>query len=414
MFSVLICAQAHAQMLPPPAEPAAPPIIPSDEGRTGVPRFPIGPTQWQVVAPGYEEAANYARAEIEGVRRFFNLPGISAGVLIDGRIVWQEGFGTADAEAGRPVTPDTRFRIGSLSKPITAAAMAVLVERGVLDLDAPIQRYVPDFPPKDGAITARMLVGHISGIRHYRAGEDDTIRPRRYETMLDALSRFSADPLDHPAGTRYRYSTYAYTLLGAAMEQAAGEPFLDVLEHTVLGPVGMAATSADRSDGRIPNLTSFYHRDRESRPIPAPPIDTSYKWAGGGLVSTTGDLLRFAAEMMEPTIMSESMRDQMWTRMTTTLGARTHYGMGWALDVDEFNRRAVVHSGGQVGCTAYLLIFPDLGVASVVLCNITRAEFGRDLAVVIAEHFLRQRDEMAAAENAAPGEARPATTHAAP
>lgn len=379
-----------------PAQPATPPLLPTGDSRTGVVRYPIAPSAAEFVAPGYAEASNYARAEVEGVRRYFKLPGISAGVLIDGQVVWQEGFGLADVDAGRRVTPDTRFRVGSISKPITALAMATLVEAGRLDPDAPIQTYVPGFPEKDGVITARLLAGHLSGIRHYRRGESDAIRPRRYETMDDALRRFADDPLVYPAGTRYSYSTYGYTLLGAAVEAAAERPFLAYLDEAVLEPLEMASTGADRGDGLIPNLTSFYHRDRESNVVPAPPIDTSYKWAGGGLVSTTGDLLRFASEMMEPTLISTDMRDRMWTPMVTSTGQTTHYGMGWALDVDEFNRRVVAHAGGQVGCTAYLLIFPDLNAASVILCNTTSAEFGRDLAVVVAEAFIRQRDAMAA------------------
>lgn len=377
-------------------------------------RYPIGPSPFQFVDPEYAEESNYARAEVEGVRRQFKLPGISAGVLIDGKIVWQEGFGYADVAAQRPVMPATRFRIGSISKPITALAMATLVENGRLDLDAPIQTYVPSFPEKDGVITPRLLAGHLSGIRHYSRGEDDTFMPRRYESTEDALSRFSADPLVFPAGTQYRYSTYGYTLLGAAIESAAGKPFLEYLQESVLDPIGMSATSADRADGQIPDLTSFYHRDLESNVIPAPMIDTSYKWAGGGLVSTSADLLHFANQMMHPTLITLEMRDQMWTEMTRRDGATTHYGMGWSLDVDERHRRAVAHSGGQVGCTAYLLIFPDLDVASVVLCNVTNAEFGRDLAVVIAEPFVRRRDLIKAAEATEAGQAGTPAEHAEP
>jgi CubicO group peptidase (beta-lactamase class C family) len=418
---------AHAQSIFPPADPA-PPIsepatpprprpqpdltLPGGESRTGVPRVPVQPSPFEVVDPAYAEASNYARAEVEGVRRYFNLTGISAAVMIDGQIVWQEGFGFSDLSNGRPVTPDTRFRIGSISKPITALAMATLVEAGRLDLDAPIQTYVPAFPEKDGVITPRLLVGHLSGIRHYRPGEDDTIRPRRYATMDEALGRFKDDALVAPPGSRYSYSTYAYTLLGAAIEQAAGRPFLVYLDQNVLEPLGMEATGADRGDGQIENLTAFYHRDRESRIIPAPPIDTSYKWAGGGLVSTTGDLLRFAREMMDPTLISEELRDQMWTGMTDTQGRSTHYGMGWSLDVDDRGRRVVAHSGAQVGCTAYLLIFPELNAASVVLCNVSRAELGRDLATVIAEPFIQRREQLAGEDSGttpASREAEPAT-----
>ncbi|MEZ6233650.1 MAG: serine hydrolase domain-containing protein [Phycisphaerales bacterium] len=401
-LAMALAAPALAQQLAPTVEPPPQQVLPNTESRTGVPARPIPASPNEFVHPDYVEASNYARAEAEGVRSFFRLPGLSAGVLLNGEIVWMEGFGNADLAAGTPVTPDTRFRIGSLSKPISTLGMAILAERGDLDLDAPIQTYVASFPVHEGGdITCRLIAGHLSGIRHYAPGESDTVNPRRYETLEDAMSRFANDPLVTPPGFRYSYSTYAYTLLSAAMENAAGEPFLDYMQDAVFDPIHMDATSADRSDGDLPNLTSFYERARDSSPVPARPIDTSYKWAGGGFVSTSGDLLRFAAEMMEPTLISETMRDEMWSPMTTTRGERTHYGMGWGLDTDELGRRVIAHSGGQVGCTAYILIFPELDAASVVLCNVTRAEFGRDLAVVLAEAFIRQRDRMEAEGGAA-------------
>ncbi|MCA9289149.1 MAG: beta-lactamase family protein [Phycisphaerales bacterium] len=405
--AMALAAPALAQQLAPTVEPPPQQLLPSTQSRTGVQARPIPASASEFVHPDYVEASNYARAEAEGVRAYFNLPGLSAGVLLNGEIVWMEGFGSADLEAGTPVTPDTRFRVGSLSKPLTTLGMAILAERGELDLDAPIQTYVPSFPMhEEGDITCRLIAGHLSGIRHYRPGESDTVNPRRYETLEDAMSRFASDPLVAPPGFRYSYSTYAFTLLSAAMENAAGAPFLDIMQGEVFDPIHMGATSADRSDGNLPNLTSFYDRARDSSPVPARPIDTSYKWAGGGFVSTTGDLLRFANEMMHPTLISEATRDEMWSPMTTTRGERTHYGMGWGLDTDEFNRRVIAHSGGQVGCTAYILIFPELDAASVVLCNITRAEFGRDLAVVLAEAFIRQRDRMEGEGGS--GEAQPA------
>ena len=129
------------------------------------------------------EARSIIKTEIEP-----RVPGLSVAVAMDGKIVWSEAFGLADVETKTPVTPSTRFRIGSISKPLTSAGLALLVERGKIDMDAPIQKYIPDFPQKEGPITVRMLAGHLSGIRNYRVGERGSVQ--------QAVSEFAGGPED--------------------------------------------------------------------------------------------------------------------------------------------------------------------------------------------------------------------------
>src|SRR5438874_290284 len=129
-------------------------------------------------------------------------------VAVDGRIVWSEAFGYANLATKRPTTPTTQFRIGSVSKPLTADAVAQLYEAGKLDLDAPIQRYVPTFPDKGAVITTRLLGGHLAGIRHYQ-GDEFTLN-RHYATVTRGLAIFENDSLVAPPGTRFSYSSYGF------------------------------------------------------------------------------------------------------------------------------------------------------------------------------------------------------------
>src|SRR5436190_625564 len=122
-------------------------------------------------------------------------------LILAARLVWSEGFGYADAERKQPVTRETQFRIGSVSKPLTATAVALLYEQRKLDLDAPVQRYVPSFPDKGYPITTRQLTGHLAGIRHYK-GEEFLLN-RRFATVLDGLTIFQDDSLLFPPGTRF-------------------------------------------------------------------------------------------------------------------------------------------------------------------------------------------------------------------
>ena len=153
------------------------------------------------------------------------VPGLSVAVAMDGKIVWSEGFGYADLEAKKAVVPTTRFRIGSVSKPLTAAGLVLLVQRGQLDLDAPVQKYISDFPVKpEGVITTRLVAGHLAGIRHYRGSETHLNRP--FANVREGLKLFESDPLLSPPGTKYNYSTYGWSLVSAVMESAVHRDFL--------------------------------------------------------------------------------------------------------------------------------------------------------------------------------------------
>src|SRR6266487_880069 len=185
-----------------------------------------------------------------------NIPGFAIAVAVDGRIVWSEAFGFADVEAQRAATPATQFRIGSVSKPLTATAIAQLFELGKLDLDAPVQRYVPTFPVKSAPITTRLVGGHLAGIRHYQ-GDEFTLN-RRFATVTEGLSIFKDDSLLFPPGTRFSYSSYGFNLLGAVVEGASGEEFLAYMSRHVFKPLKMTATAPDKNDSLIPDRTQFY------------------------------------------------------------------------------------------------------------------------------------------------------------
>src|SRR3989454_8653088 len=158
------------------------------------------------------------------------IPGLQVAVAVGGKLVWSEAFGYADLAREVPVTAETQFRIGSVSKPLTAAAVALLYEQGKLDLDAPVQRYVPSFPDKGRPITTRQLAGHLAGIRHYRG--DEFLLNRHFNTVLEGLTIFQGDALLFPPGTKFSYSTYGWNLISAVVEGAAGPGFLVTITRT--------------------------------------------------------------------------------------------------------------------------------------------------------------------------------------
>lgn len=326
----------------------------------------------------YEQAITKSRKIIEDTMVKQKIPGLSVAVAVDGEIIWSEGFGFADLENHVRVTPATKFRIASVSKLITAAAMARLYEQGKLDLDAPIQRYVPDFPRKQPEITSRELVGHLSGIRHYKRDPDPAKdeffnRKKWYKSVTESLKIFETDPLDFTPGARYGYSSYGYNLLSAVIENASGRDFLTYVQDAVLDPLNMSATGADDNQKIIPNRTRFYSLDASKNVINAPYINSSESWAGGGFLSTSEDLVRLGCAHLRGDFLKEKTLKEMFTSQKTLEGKETGTGLGWRIGKDREGRRYYYHPGENVGGRSYLLVYPKEKIVIAMLHNLTGA-----------------------------------------
>jgi CubicO group peptidase (beta-lactamase class C family) len=331
------------------------------------------------------ESIEASRRLIEKWMHETGAPAALVTVSRGGRTIWSEAFGCASLELQVPASPRTRFRIGSVSKPLTSTAMALLVEDGKLDLDAPVQRYVPDFPVKAWPITTRQVAGHLSGIRHYVAGEFEN--QRHFDTVRAGLAMFEKDALIFEPGSKYGYSSHGYNLLSAVLEGASGERYLDLMDRRVFGPAGMKETAADDPFRIVPNRAAFYTREDASGDVRNVLwVDNSYKWASGGFVSTTEDLVRFANVLAAGQLVKPETLRLLWTSLETRDGKETGYGLGWSVAPDEKGRQRVWHSGGAQGGTAYLLLYPDEGLVVAMLVNSDESFTGRTPR--IAEIFL--------------------------
>ncbi|MCL7960438.1 MAG: beta-lactamase family protein [marine benthic group bacterium] len=335
----------------------------------------------------YIEAIQDSRALIVEIMEEAGIPGASVAVGIGGQIVWAEGFGWADVELGVPVTTLTRFRVGSVSKPITAAGLGLLVERGQIDLDAPVQTYVPDFPEKRWPITTRQLGGHTAGIRHYRGAE--MMSARRYPTVESGLEIFADDSLLFEPGTEFSYSSYGWNLLSAVMEGASGEDFLTFMRDEVFEPLGLRHTVADHTDSIVTFRTSFYEKRGDGAVINAPYVDNSYKWAGGGFLSTPEDLVRFGQQHLGPGFLEAETLTELQAPQTLRNGESTGYGIGWSSGEQDDGDRTYAHAGGSVGGATLLLLVPehDLVVAGVVNISGPAARIVQRVAQVFEDHL---------------------------
>ncbi len=316
------------------------------------------------------------RAEMEAaVHKFMNethVPGMSVAVVVNGRLAWTEGFGFADLEAKVAATPETLYRLGSVSKPLTATATMELWERGKLDLDAPIQKYCPQFPVKPYPITTRELLGHLGGIRHYKSGADDLEgnNTKHFDDPIaGGIQFFANDPLVEIPGAKFHYTTMGYTLVGCAIQGASGDTYADFVTQNVFRRAGMAHTLVDDRYKIIANRTRFYSKDETHTVVNSDPLDSSYKIPGGGWISTAGDMAEFEIAMLDDKLVKRATRELMWTVQQPSDGSADEYGLGF--DVSKLGDLVIVgHSGGQQGTSTDILIAPEKRDGIVVLSNL--------------------------------------------
>jgi serine beta-lactamase-like protein LACTB len=319
---------------------------------------------WLVDA-AYADAARTAKRLLPRLWRGLRAPGVTVAVAVWGRVVWSAGCGYADGERRLAVRPRTRFRIGSLSKPLTSAGLARLYEDGRLDLDAEVQRYVPRFPRKPWSITIRQLAGHLAGLRGNEASE--LVNRRRFRSVAAEVELFADDPLVHEPGTAFSYSNAGWVLLGAAIEGASGQTYAAYMRAAVLGPLGLRATELDDSGRRIPDRARMYEVTNDSGARAAPRHDVSIRWPSGGFVSTAEDVARFGSLFVadfEPATVREFLTSQ-----RTADGRPTGYGLGWEVHPSPLGDFAG-HTGNAVGGTAALLVHPATGVSLGLATNL--------------------------------------------
>ena len=295
------------------------------------------------------------------------VPGVSVAVGTLNEITWEKGYGLTDLENRVPAHPRTVYRLASISKAITAIAVMQLVEKGKIDLDAPVQKYILSFPQKKYPITTRQLLGHLSGVHHYLGPEENNMHD--FKNIEDGFSLFMNDSLQHEPETKFTYSSYGYNILGVIVEKTSGMNFTEYLQQNIFLPAGMKETFADNPFQIIPNRTRFYD-SIDGHLLNATYINTGYRIPAGGLLSTTGDMERFMFEVERGSLVKKSTLDEMFTPMKTKDGKSTGYGYGWIIGLSEKHPDVIWHGGVQPGCTTSMAMIPAKNISVVVLTNL--------------------------------------------
>lgn len=296
-----------------------------------------------------------------------NVPSISVGISSKGKIVYQNAVGYSDLENTTQANPKTIYRIASISKSITAVAIMQLYEKGKIGLDEDVRKYISYFPRKKWKFTIRQLLSHTAGIRNYHNNEFDS--KDYYRSTRDAVNCILNDPLDYEPGTKYQYTTLGYNLLAAVIENVAKMPFTDYLKKYIFDPAGMNSTSPEYHKDIIRNRAHGYEKNTYRRFENAPLSDLSLKFAGGGLISNTEDLLKFASCLMNGKLIKISTLDLMTAPVKLKNGQELGYSLGFSSGKDNMGRKYITHSGSGTGFVSNLLIYPDENSAFVYLVN---------------------------------------------
>lgn len=319
----------------------------------------------------------------------FHYPGLAISVSHRGQLIYSKGFGFADIENNISVDPSSSlFRIGSISKALTSVALAQLVEAGKIDLDNEVQEYVPYFPKKEYPINVRQIALHTSGIRHYRGME--FILNIQFNSVKEAIKIFMDDPLQFEPGTKYLYSSYGWNLISAVIEGASEQSFLDYMDHNVFNHSSLNYIQPDDPTLSIANKVKFYHLEADNQLVETIQVNNSYKWAGGGFLSCATDLIAFGDAVLSDHWISETTRNEFWTRGKLKNGEEIERGLGWHTGTDEYGRYWVGHAGGSVGGSSNLVIYPDEKLIVAVLINLSEANRDK-IAYKIADIVLSNK-----------------------
>ncbi len=278
-------------------------------------------------------------------------------VAVSGRVLVSRGYGLANNDTGAPNTPQTRFRLASVSKPVTALAVMQLVAEERLRLDASVCAYFPNCPPAWAPVTVRNLLNHTAGLANYTdfaAFAQVEVYPAASDQVID---RFRSLPLNFVPGTAVAYSNSNYVLLGKLIEQVSGLSYADYLRERIFAPLGMADSGYDTGDFSALNGTRGY-----AGGSPALALDTSNLYAAGALYASTEDLYRLTRALDSGLLLPPELSAQMYTP-----GA-ANFGYGWKIE-SRFGRRAIYHPGYMSGAATFVIRYPDDGLTVIVLSN---------------------------------------------
>lgn len=321
---------------------------------------------------GYEAQGQAADDWLVSLYSAHKVPSISAAVGIGGEVIWAGAIGHADLGANVAANPSTQYRVGSIAKSITAAAFMRMQEQSLIQLNDKFREYVPDYASGNTDYTLKQLLSHQAGIRHYRNQLSESFSNREYPSTREAAAVVEQDHPIFPPGEGFNYSTYGYTLLSLAMELAYQKSFESIMFQEVFIPLQMNATVFDKAGGQQNLSQSTPYLLFKNTLFESPAVNLSYKYAGGGYLSTPTDTVTFANALLGDEFLNAESVSVLWAPVPLNNGDANpdNYALGFRVGEDELGR-FIHHGGMSVGGYSYLIIYPDIGITVAFVTNVT-------------------------------------------
>jgi serine beta-lactamase-like protein LACTB, mitochondrial len=338
------------------------------------------PAEAGFVDEAWRELAGPAAQRLMESRTTLQAPALSAAISVRGQRVWAGAIGFADVASQQRASLVSRFRLGSTSKAVTSVAIGTALEAGLLDLDVPVQRYVPDLAPPLAAITTRQALSHTAGVRNYGLCLCfpiwEHLNRRHFSDTRAALRVFEGDPLLFAPGAGFAYSSYGYNVAGAVLEAATQTPFLDYLQRAVFDRLEMRHSGGDVEAVPSAERVSFYETQDGNYKLAAR-VDNSIRWPSGGLLSTPSDMVILGDVMISERLLRTATRATLSTPQQLADGSDNPqgYALGWRYSAQKqlfdgtLTTRVISHHGTAVGSTAYFAVMPEFGLVISMMMN---------------------------------------------
>ena len=296
-------------------------------------------------------------------------PGAAAIVMDDGKVVYAAGRGLADVSAKKAITPDTVFRLGSITKQFTAAVVLQLVEEGKVSLSDPLSKYVPDYPKPGADATVAQLLNHTSGIQSYTGipGWMTSPKPAQAFTTSALIAEFKDKPVEFERGSKFDYNNSGYVLLGAIIEKVTGQAWHEAVIDRIAKPLGLKTIRYAEDERAVPAMAVGYTKN-EGKIEPSRPIHMSVPHAAGALIGTVGDLAKWSQALHHGKVVKSETYKQMIAPTKLLDGKEEPYAFGLSND-DLRGRHAVSHGGGIFGFSTYGMYVPSEDVFVAVFTN---------------------------------------------
>ena len=327
-------------------------------------------------ASSFAEQADQYLGRLEQEGKF------SGAVLVaqGGQVLLKQGYSLANREHGVANTPQTKFRLGSVTKQFTAMCILMLAEQNKLRVTDPVAQYVPDCPKPWEPITIEHLLTHTSGIPGFTDFPDNLQHERLPTTVEATVNRFRDKPLDFVPGERFKYSNSGYVLLGYIIERVTGQKYEAVVSEKLFSPLGMKNSGYDHPSTVLTNRAAGYSRQHGAL-VNCVHFEMDTPHAAGALYSTVEDLLLWDQALYTEKLVPAARLEAMFT------ARKGDYGYGWFIR-QQGKRKCVEHGGGIAGFVTSIARYPEDKVVIVVLCNFDTAQPGK-ISRELAEMLFR-------------------------